>query len=81
MCEKKFTNLTGIFAAGRTPIELAPVLRLRALLLLPSTFPNDSGKPNSSPTLKPITIGSLRATKKKVNAEEEEKLEHHILFK
>lgn len=46
-------HLTGICAAGRTPIELAPVLMLRALRLLPSTFPSDSGKPSSSPTLKP----------------------------
>jgi len=47
-------RLTGIiFAAGNTPIELAPVRRLSALRLLPSKFPKDSGKPNSSPTLKP----------------------------
>lgn len=48
--------LTGILAAGKTPSELAPVLRFRALLLLPSTFPSDSGNPNSSPTLKPFVM-------------------------
>lgn len=47
-------KLTGILAAGKTPMEFAPVLRLSARLLLPSTLPNDSGKPNSSPTLKPF---------------------------
>lgn len=43
-------------AAGNTPMLFAPVRRFRALLLLPSTFPSDSGKPNSSPTLKPIVM-------------------------
>lgn len=48
--------LTGIAAAGKTPIWFAPVLRLSARRLLPSKFPNDSGKPSSSPTLNPFVL-------------------------
>lgn len=49
----KVIIITGCLDAGRTPIELAPVRKFRARRLLPSTFPNDSGNPSSSPTLKP----------------------------
>ena len=33
------------------------VFKFKALLLLPSTFPSDSGNPSSSPKLKPLLIG------------------------
>lgn len=62
--------LTGICAAGKTPIWLAPVLKLRARRLLPSKLPNDSGNPNSSPTLKPFYL-KRKQSEKKVKPESE----------
>lgn len=59
-------HLTGICAAGKTPIWLAPVLKFSARRLLPSTFPKDSGNPNSSPTEKPFISGEKNVLKKKV---------------
>lgn len=71
-------RLTGIFAAGKTPIWLAPVRRLSARLLLPSTLPNDSGKPNSSPTLKPWRCGARREGKRKWKSGDRELLSRVI---
>lgn len=45
--------LTGIFAAGKTPIALL-LRRSSDLFFVPSVFPIDSGKPSSSPKLKPM---------------------------
>lgn len=51
--------LTGNRIAGTVPIELAAARASRSLSdrrLLPSRLPMDSGKPSSSPTLKPICL-------------------------
>lgn len=52
--------LTDNFSAGKTPIALFSVRRSRDLFLLPSMLPSDSGKPSSSPRLKPEIKITLR---------------------
>jgi hypothetical protein len=46
-------RVTQLTLSGSSEIDRATLLSLAERFLLPSTLPSDSGKPSSSPTLKP----------------------------